>query len=73
MLIFWEFFTTVEREWEREDPKDLKVIESNVFSQVAFVCDLPEGVIIIKEEAYEYCFPRDFYVYEEILGGPLPE
>lgn len=47
-------------------PKDLKVIESNVFSQVAFVCDLPESVIIIKEEAYEYCFPRDFYVPKSV-------
>ena len=47
-------------------PKDLKVIESNVFSQVAFVCDLPESVLIIKEEAYEYCFPRDFYVPKSV-------
>ncbi len=47
-------------------PKDLKVIESNVFSQVASVCDLPESVLIIKEETYKYCFPRDFYVPKSV-------
>ena len=43
-------------------PKDLKVVESNVFSQVASVCDLPEGVLIIAESAFRHTMSESYYV-----------
>lgn len=47
-------------------PKDLKVVEKGAFSQVAFVCDLPEGVTSIEEYAFEYSHMNSFYIPKSV-------
>ncbi len=47
-------------------PKNLKVVERGAFSQVGFVCDLPERVMIIEEYAFEFCYMRSFYIPKSV-------
>ncbi len=47
-------------------PKGLKVVERGAFSQVASVCDLPEGVRSIEEYAFEYSHMNSFYLPKSV-------
>ncbi len=47
-------------------PKNLKVLEMGVFSQVGSVKELPDGLIMIEDEALLYSSPENYFIPKSV-------